>query len=230
MEKQNNQGDIIPELVEFGKSTKRKARYWTVVVYPESSPPDWIEKVKQTHLAYMISPIHDRDVTAVGDVKKAHYHLVLMWENPTTFSNVREVLKPITEVCPQAVNNLGRLARYLVHMDDPDKAQYDVADIQAGGVDVEEMLYSQNNRAKQFELVHRYCLEHNITEYKDLLDKTLDDDMTVYHAAINNVSTVKAYLISWEHKIQREYEIAIRNYRKYDNVHGKDWKEEKDHD
>ena len=230
MEKQNNQDDIIPELVEFGKSTKRKARYWTVVVYPESSPADWVEKVKQTHLAYMISPIHDRDVTAVGDTKKAHYHLVLMWENPTTFSNVREVLKPITEVCPQAVNNLGRLARYLVHMDDPDKAQYDVADIQAGGVDVEEMLYSQNNRAKQFELVHRYCLEHNITEYKDLLDKTLDDDMTVYHAAINNVSTVKAYLISWEHKIQREYEIAIRNYRKYDNVHGKDWKEEKDHD
>lgn len=230
MNQQNNQGDIVPELVEYGKSTKRKARYWTVVVYPESSPADWIEKVKQTHLAYMISPIHDRDVTAVGDTKKAHYHLVLMWDNPTTFNNVREVLKPITEVCPQAVNNLGRLARYLVHMDDPDKAQYDVADIQAGGVDVEEMLYSQNNRVKQFEMVHRYCLEHNITEYKDLLDRTLDDDMTVYHAAISNVSTVKAYLISWEHKIQREYEISVRNYRKYDNVHGKDWKEEKDHD
>ena len=221
MEKQNNQGDIIPELVEFGKSTKRKARYWTVVVYPESSPPDWVEQVKQTHLAYLISPIHDKDLTAVGDYKKPHYHLVLMWENPTTFSNVREVLKPITEVCPQAVNNLGRLARYLVHMDDPDKAQYDVADIQAGGVDVEEMLYSQNNRAKQFELVHRYCLEHNITEYKDLLDRTLEDDMTVYHAAINNVSTVKAYLISWEHKIQWQREMDAQSFRSKYDANGK---------
>lgn len=229
MEKQNNQDDIIPELVEFGKSTKRKARYWTVVVYPESSPPDWVEQVKQTHLAYLISPIHDKDLTAVGDYKKPHYHLVLMWGNPTTFSNVREVLKPITEVCPQAVNNLGRLARYLVHMDDPDKAQYDVADIQSGGVDLEEMLYSQNNRAKQFELVHRYCLEHNITEYKDLLDRTLEDDMTVYHAAINNVSTVKAYLISWEHKIQWQREMDAQSFRSRYDANGK-LREDKNHD
>ena len=229
MKKLDNQEDIIPELVEFGKSTKRKARYWTVVVYPESSPPDWVEQVKQTHLAYLISPIHDKDLTAVGDYKKPHYHLVLMWENPTTFANVREVLKPITEVCPQAVNNLGRLARYLVHMDDPDKAQYDVADIQSGGVDLEEMLYSQNNRAKQFELVHRYCLEHNITEYKDLLDRTLEDDMTVYHAAINNVSTVKAYLISWEHKIQWQREMDARSFRSKYDANGK-LREDKSHD
>jgi plasmid replication protein len=229
MKKLDNQEDIIPELVEFGKSTKRKARYWTVVVYPESSPPDWVEQVKQTHLAYLISPIHDKDLTAVGDYKKPHYHLVLMWENPTTFANVREVLKPITEVCPQAVNNLGRLARYLVHMDDPDKAQYDVADIQSGGVDLEEMLYSQNNRAKQFELVHRYCLEHNITEYKDLLDRTLEDDMTVYHAAINNVSTVKAYLISWEHKIQWQREMDAQSFRSRYDANGK-LREDKNHD
>lgn len=229
MKKPDNQEEIIPELVEFGKSTKRKARYWTVVVYPESSPPDWVEQVKQTHLAYLISPIHDKDLTAVGDYKKPHYHLVLMWENPTTFSNVREVLKPITEVCPQAVNNLGRLARYLVHMDDPDKAQYDVADIQSGGVDLEEMLYSQNNRAKQFELVHRYCLEHNITEYKDLLDRTLEDDMTVYHAAINNVSTVKAYLISWEHKIQWQREMDAQSFRSRYDANGK-LREDKNHD
>ena len=229
MKKLDNQEDIIPELVEFGKSTKRKARYWTVVVYPESSPPDWVEQVKQTHLAYLISPIHDKDLTAVGDYKKPHYHLVLMWENPTTFANVREVLKPITEVCPQAVNNLGRLARYLVHMDDPDKAQYDVADIQSGGVDLEEMLYSQNNRAKHFELVHRYCLEHNITEYKDLLDRTLEDDMTVYHAAINNVSTVKAYLISWEHKIQWQREMDAQSFRSRYDANGK-LREDKNHD
>ena len=126
---------------------------------------------------------------------------------------------------PTSAKSLNRLQRFArkpsTIMDDPDKAQYDVADIQAGGVDVEEMLYSQNNRAKQFEMVHRYCLEHNITEYKDLLDRTLEDDMTVYHAAINNVSTVKAYLISWEHKIQWQREMDAQSFRSKYDANGK---------
>ena len=57
-----------------------KKRNWTFVLYPESAPADWREQLQKTGLLCAISPLHDRDVNPDGEVKKAHYHVILIYE------------------------------------------------------------------------------------------------------------------------------------------------------
>lgn len=66
----------------------QKSRYWITVVYPESAAENWIEILNLSGLQAIISPLHDKDVNATGEIKKAHYHVMLMWDGPTT-KNVR---------------------------------------------------------------------------------------------------------------------------------------------
>ncbi|MBB6424301.1 Rep family protein, partial [Jeotgalicoccus coquinae] len=45
--------------------TKDKARYFTFLLYPESIPEDWETKLELMGVPIAISPLHDRDLSAV---------------------------------------------------------------------------------------------------------------------------------------------------------------------
>ena len=49
-----------------------KKRNWAFVLYPESAPEDWRERLQQTGLQCCVSPLHDKDVNDTGGPKKAH--------------------------------------------------------------------------------------------------------------------------------------------------------------
>ena len=54
-----------------------RARAWTFIVYPESAPENWRDVLDGFHLQWACSPLHDRDVNATGEPKKAHWHILL---------------------------------------------------------------------------------------------------------------------------------------------------------
>ena len=56
-----------------------RTRNWTVVVYPESAPDNWREYVDDLHIEWVESPLHEFDSNATGEVKKPHWHLLLMF-------------------------------------------------------------------------------------------------------------------------------------------------------
>ena len=57
-----------------------RTRNFATVVYPDSAPADWKEKLDQLHVAAFISPLHDKDINPNGEPKKAHYHVLVMFE------------------------------------------------------------------------------------------------------------------------------------------------------
>ena len=57
-----------------------RTRNFATVVYPESAPADWMERLDQCHVAALVSPLHDRDTNPSGEPKKPHYHVLLMFE------------------------------------------------------------------------------------------------------------------------------------------------------
>ena len=59
---------------------EQRTRNFATVVYPESAPSDWIDKLDQLHVAALISPLHDKDTNPSGEPKKPHYHVLLMFE------------------------------------------------------------------------------------------------------------------------------------------------------
>lgn len=103
---------------------KLKGRHFAFVVYPESAPEDWIEQLKQTGLAFVVSPLHDKDINADNTPKKAHYHVIVSWGNSTTYRSARGLCDTLNCPIPQMLKNCNGMYRYLTHKDNPDKYQY----------------------------------------------------------------------------------------------------------
>lgn len=111
-----------------------KSRFWSFIVYPESGVEGWIEELIQMGCVFAISPLHDKDITPEGELKKAHYHVLLQFEGPTTYNNVKEnICDVVGGTIPKKVISMRGYYRYLTHMDNPEKAQYNPEDVKCYG-------------------------------------------------------------------------------------------------
>lgn len=133
-----------------------RKRAWQVVVYPESAPADWKERLHKQGIAYDISPLHDKDISATGEPKKPHYHVILDWGSGNLASGdaAIEVFNMIGGVYPDPtkarqefleackVKKIESAWRYLCHLDehDPTKYKYDTSKVISG---FHELPYSQ---------------------------------------------------------------------------------------
>ena len=103
-----------------------KARGWACVIYPESAPRGWLSVLEDGHVPTYVSPLHDRDVTADGQPKKPHWHVLAVWEGPVS-DRVAAMYFARAGVTapPERVASIRGYARYLVHMDDHHKYRSD---------------------------------------------------------------------------------------------------------
>ena len=166
-----------------------KKRNWTFVLYPDSAPADWKEKIKLSGLMCAISPLHDKDLNPTGEPKKAHYHVLLVYSGPTTYNSVAKFTASLNATIPQALESVRGMYRYFSHKDNPEKYQYNEGEISTINgfniADLVELSKSEVNELKASILgyVRRLC----ITEYSDLIDFLLDNQMLAeYDVAINN--------------------------------------------
>ena len=57
-----------------------RSRVWAFEVYPDSADPDWLKYLGESLIHSYVSPLHDKDIDPDGNPKKAHYHIMLMYE------------------------------------------------------------------------------------------------------------------------------------------------------
>lgn len=154
-----------------------KKRNWAFVLYPESAPVDWLERIQKSGVMAAVSPLHDKDVNATGEPKKPHYHVILVYGNPTTFKNVESFTKSLNQPIPQALEQVRGYYRYLTHMDNPEKAQYPASEIRTlNGFDIGdfvEMTKSEVTKIKR--AISEYIVENDLREYADLIEMTMCD-------------------------------------------------------
>ena len=125
-----------------------KKRNWTFVLYPESAPEDWREQLQKTGLLCAISPLHDRDVNPDGEVKKAHYHVILCYSGPTSYDVVKRLTDSLSQPIPQPLEQVRGMYRYFTHKDNPDKAQYCDDDISTiNGFDIRDFVELTGTRS-----------------------------------------------------------------------------------
>lgn len=116
-----------------GKNTAAAPRYrnFGCVVYPESAPEGWKDMVSDLHVSAFISPLHDQDMDPQNQPKKPHYHVMLMYEGKKSRQQIEEVFASFGGVGCEVVNSVRGYARYLCHLDNPEKVQYAVEDVTA---------------------------------------------------------------------------------------------------
>lgn len=110
-------------------SGQGRTRNFACVVYPDSAPEFWQGLLAEQAVPAFISPLHDRDLNPTGEPKKPHYHVMVMFEGVKSLDQAEDLFSVIGGVGCVKINSIRGYARYLVHADNPEKAQYSVSDV-----------------------------------------------------------------------------------------------------
>lgn len=161
------------------KSTSRTRNYATVV-YPDSenTPENWVSILSDMCIPSFVSPLHDLDANPDGEVKKAHYHVMICFEGPKTVEQASAVFGAIGGVGCETVQSLRGYARYLCHLDNPEKHQYSPEDVSClSGADYFAAINLPTDRYKALREMMCFCRENHIDAFCDLLDYASEQRM-----------------------------------------------------
>lgn len=180
-----------------------KKRNWAFVLYPESAPTDWKERLQLSGLMGAISPLHDKDLDPTGEPKKAHYHVILVYGSPTTYNNVKSFTDELNQPIPQALEQVRGYYRYFTHKDNPEKYQYSDTEIETfNGFDIGdfvEITKSEVNKIKSelLDLIRR----EQLIEYSDFINYVKDNlSSDCFDVASSHTIFFNTYLKSARYK------------------------------
>lgn len=148
------------------KRIDTRTRNFATVVYPESAPEDWQEILAQQFVPAFISPLHDKDVNPTGEPKKPHWHVMLMFEGKKSMDQVQEIFSKIGGVGCEKVNSIRGYARYLCHLDNPEKVQYRQEDVRSlGGADYASTIGLATDKYKALGEMQDFCEEYDVVSF-----------------------------------------------------------------
>ncbi|MCI7565176.1 replication protein [Aerococcus urinaeequi] len=164
-----------------------KGRDWTFIVYPESAPDNWRTVLDETHLRWIESPLHDKDMNADGEIKKSHYHILLTFDGPVTEKQVIKLIDPLNTPLPKKVGSARGLVRYMAHLDNPEKYQYSRDEIVGHcGADVESYFeLTKTSKMSVMKEIITYIYENKIDNYADFLMICIQHSDDWFDVAIN---------------------------------------------
>lgn len=197
------------------KRAGTRTRNWTLILYPENLPEDWRNMIDDLHFKWIESPLHNQDLNADGEPKKEHHHILAMFENVKTLEQVEKIFSElfgtsesgsiVGVATPQLVSDRCALVRYMAHMDNPSKAQYDVSDIIGhNGADVSEILkYSATETREMMIAMEEYIEDNNIVELADF-SRLIRYDHPDWYTLLATKCTVyfNAFIRSRRHKVK----------------------------
>jgi hypothetical protein len=105
-------------------------RSFNAVFYPESAPENFREMVTSWNVPALLA-LHDKDKEPDGEDKKPHYHLLLLFSGKKSFGQVHELVDQLGSKVVEAAYDTRGSARYLAHLDQPEKFQYGVGVIES---------------------------------------------------------------------------------------------------
>lgn len=180
------------------KKKDSRARNFATVVYPESAPENWLNILQELTIPCYVSPIHDSDVNPAGEPKKPHYHVMLKFEGKKSPAQVKEIIEKFGGVGVEVVQSARGYARYMCHLDNPEKAQYKTEDVKSyGGADYFGEIGTVLDKYKGIREMIEFCKENGIIVYADLFDYASENRDDWFRILCDNGTyVVKEYLKS----------------------------------
>lgn len=183
----------------------KKGRIWACVVYPESMPKNFEEIIQKWGLPIALSPLHDKDINPDGTEKKPHYHIIFYFDGPTTYNHVKEMCDEIKATIPIKLESLRGMYRYHIHIDNPEKYQYDDRDRKLfNGFDSKNAdMLTENEIDKLTNEILDFIEDNDIIEYRDLLHILKQNELlTLLKVAKKHTTMFNNYLRSKRHKLK----------------------------
>lgn len=193
----------------MGTSEKvARTRNYATVVYLDSCADNWFEIIAESKTPVLISPLHDKDKNANGEDKKPHYHVQVLFDSVKTKEQAKEFFDTFGGVGCEVVNSCRAYARYLCHLDNPEKAQYSIDDVKCfGGADYISLIGTASDKAKAIREMIVYIEENDITCFSDLCLFTSENKSDWFDCLINSGAYfIKEYIKSRTWKLHHEEE------------------------
>lgn len=153
------------------KAKDGRVRNVAMELYEDSCNPDWKDLLVNEHIPSMWV-YHDRDVNPTGEPKKPHYHLILCFENKKSVSQIQYFVDLFGAANGhyQDVNSIRGYARYLCHMDNPEKFQYQPSDVHTIAIDYMSIISLPTDRRAVVAAMRQFCVDNDIYSFADLFD------------------------------------------------------------
>lgn len=171
------------------KTKNSRTRNYATVIYPSkeyldsigsdydgtdgygSSPDNWQEIIADMHVPAMISPLH-QDYNPDGKMKKPHFHVFFMFDGVKEWdTQVKPLFESFGGVGRENVNSARGYARYLCHLDNPEKEQYKPEDVVCyGGADYRAVIHLPTDDTKILMEVFAYIKANQVYSLAEFID------------------------------------------------------------
>lgn len=199
-------------------------RVWTFLIYPDSQPDDWLFQLRQLLVEGCVSPLHDKDVNGDESEKKAHRHVMLCFDGKKSYAQIKKISVDLMHgTVPQRVNSMRGMVRYMVHLDNPEKHQYDMDDIvPLCGFDVNGALDVSGARLRQcVRDMEFFVYEHNFTEYAEFSHYCLLNNTEWHTVLTERRSQHFKLLLASQRGIQKQREYIAEQCRQNNDFYEK---------
>lgn len=101
-----------------------KRKYWSVVLYPENMVDDWQDSIGDRLQIPYCYALHDKDVDSESQERKDHIHLIIAFNNTTTYKNAFSIVSTLNKDGCSAFNtikpvfHIRNIYEYLIHNTD----------------------------------------------------------------------------------------------------------------
>lgn len=186
------------------KRAGKRGENWGLVIYPDSLPDNWHDILSELCIQALVSPLHDSDVNADGESKKPHRHVLLIFDSMKSQTQVSDIAKMLNAPVPMKMDSARGAARYLCHLDNPEKAQYNQDDVlEFGGADYRSICMRTPDKYGFVREMVMWCKEQGIISYAALLEYSMNENEDWFRCLCDNGTyVIKEYLKSagWENK------------------------------
>lgn len=150
---------------------QKRTRAWASIVYDESAPDCWRETLQSYMVQTFVSPLHDSDKKDDGTLKKPHFHVLMMYDGVKTPEQAREIFDSFGGVGCEPVQSVRGYARYLCHLDNPEKHQYSPDDVCSYcGADYISAIGQQADKYAAIAQMMQWVATNDVIAYSDLLE------------------------------------------------------------
>lgn len=176
-----------------------RTRNWACIVYPESAKEDWQDYLEELGCGIAISPLHDKDKNKDGTIKKAHYHVIIAFDSVKSYEQVHKIVKAIpskegkeASTIPQEIQSIKGAVRYLIHLDNKNKVQYNQEEIRClGGFDVSRYIQNSEDKDKEEESKIKEVLEYIKYLERERIKRTINFYELVMFAAEERIDLIR---------------------------------------
>lgn len=172
---------------------------WWGYLYLDSAPDDWETRIRESGYE-CVWAMHDKDVRPTGEIKETHVHVAVRFSHAVDVAAAKELLSSfgVKEPSVQYRDSWRAVCRYMVHMDDPDKYQYDPSIVcECGGADWKTEIYRSSDKYRAIAEMQDWCdADENRrpngcpAQFNDLMRYARENNQEWFQALCDNSSIV----------------------------------------